>query len=91
MTLPDARSERACMNPPNFEIDPKNPSRVIDGVHFAHQWVGAAAMSHDIQINSYRGFKNGKCYELDIRVAYTNFAVYAPARSKSSPRKIFSA
>jgi hypothetical protein len=55
---------------------------VIDGVRFAHTVEEDAAMSHIIESNLYQGFKNGKCYQLAIRVTSTNFAVYSPGSIK---------
>jgi hypothetical protein len=50
--------------------------QVIDGIKFRHTWDGAAAMSHDVEFNTYWGFDKGKCCELATAVTYTNFAVY---------------
>jgi hypothetical protein len=74
-----AGTVRACAN---SEAPAKDPGRVIDGVRFAHTVEGDAAMSHIIESNLYQGFKNGKCYQLAIRVTSTNFAVYSPGAIK---------
>ncbi len=96
VTLLDAKTESACLTPralpissapgaptiPDFQIDPKHPSRVIDGTKFLHAVDFEGAMSHDIETNQYRGFKNGNCYNLAIHVTFTNFAVYDPGTIK---------
>ena len=66
----------------DFQIDTNIPRRTIHGMSFSHASVGAAAMSHDVQIDSYRAFTHGKCYELSIYVTFGNYAVYAPVVRK---------
>ena len=74
-----ADTQRACLN---SEIFTKDPGRVIDGVKLSQTVEEDAAMSHRIESNLYRGFKKGKCYELAVRVTYTDIGVYDPGTVK---------
>jgi hypothetical protein len=92
VTLLDAKTANACTTPgrlpisgaagapstPEFKIDTRQPSRVIGGVRFIHAFDAAGASSSDIEINRYRGFKDGRCYSLAIHVTYGNFGSYDP-------------
>jgi hypothetical protein len=92
VTLLPAKTLQACLNPGKYElsnsldawfqIDAKNPSRMIDGTRFLHAFDEGAAMSHHIATDLYRGYKNGRCYDLALRIAFTNFKVYPPGAIK---------
>ena len=86
VTLLPAKTEQACTNPGKYEvstlseaefrIDSNSPSRMINGVRFLQARDGGAASNHNIAADLYRGFTHGRCYELAVRVTFTNFAVY---------------
>lgn len=86
VTLLAPKTSQACLNPGTFDlstysdaafqIDAKSPTRVIDGAPFWHASVGAGASSHDVVGDRYRGYKNGRCYELSLAVTFTNFAAF---------------
>jgi hypothetical protein len=92
VTLLPPKTSQACMNPGTFElsthpdaafqIDAKSPTRVIDGAPYWHASVGAGASSHQVVGDVYRGYRNGRCYELALRVTFTNFAAYPPGAIK---------
>jgi len=92
ITLLPAQTGQACLNPGKYEvstspdalfqIDAKNPTRIIDGTRFLHASVQAGAMSHDLIADLYRGYKNGRCYELSLQITFTNFRVYPPGTIK---------
>ncbi len=92
VTLLTAKTMKACLSPGKYEsstsrdalfkIDAKDPSRVINGTRFVHASVSAAAMSHDIAIDLYRGYENGRCYELALQMTFTNFNAYPPGAMK---------
>jgi hypothetical protein len=79
----NAETLGSCTNPgPDVWSNGKEHTRLIDGLRYTHGWVGAAAMSNDIERNIYRAFKNGACFELSINVTFTNFHVYEPGTIK---------
>lgn len=92
VTLLPPKSLWACVNPGEYEvstspdalfqIDAKSPYKMIDGTRFLHSSHGAGAMSHDVAGDVYRGYKNGKCYELSPAITFTNFSVYDPGTVK---------
>lgn len=96
VTVLVARTRQACLHPGDYEIstspdaefrvDLKNPSRLIDGTRFLRSSSEDAAMSHYVLTDRYRGFDNGKCYELETRVAFSNFGVYSPGSIKEFAR-----
>lgn len=87
-----AKTSQACLIPGKFElstlpdaeiqIDAKNSSRMINGIRFLHAFDGGVALSHWIATDRYRGYKNGRCYELAIQVTCANFHVYEPGTIK---------
>lgn len=92
ITMLPARTRQVCLDPgkydvstspdAEFRVDAKIPSRTIDGTRFLHSSVVAAAMSHDVVSDQYRGFDHGRCYQIETRVAFTNFSVYSPGAIK---------
>ena len=76
----DVKTGAACV------IPGKLPSKVIDGVRFVHTLEEGAAMSHYMETNLYRGFKN-RCYELAIHVTFSNFGVYDPGTIKEFTKR----
>jgi hypothetical protein len=97
VTLLAPKTAEACLNQGTlevstypdavFQIDSRSPTRVIDGVRFLHASGGGAASSHDIASDRYRGYKNGRCYELALSVTFTNFGVYDPGSIKEFSRQ----
>jgi hypothetical protein len=83
------QTRRACAAPADHQQKPDaaSPARMIGGISFVHYRSGAAAMSHDIETNEYRGFANGQCYELDASVTFANFYVYPPGAIKQFTRQ----
>jgi len=55
-----------------FDIPPKDPVKVINGVNFEHGITGGAAAGHSTSEDVYRNFHDGKCYELTIAWTYTD-------------------
>lgn len=87
VSLLPAKTEKTCLLPEKspdseFQIDSQNPSRIIDGARFLHSFTEGAAMSHNITVDAYRGYKDGRCYELTVQIGFTNFAVYPPGAIK---------
>ena len=82
----DAKTPGSCSKPgPDVwpeGISATEPTRLINGVRFAHSRIGAGAMSHELENNVYRAFKNGTCYEVSVKVTFTNFQVYEPGTIK---------
>ncbi len=96
VTLLTAKTQQACTSPgkyevssspdAEFQIDVKSPSRVIGGTSFLHSSERGAAMSNDIATDRYRGFKNGRCYELALHITFTNFRAYDPGAIREFTR-----
>lgn len=97
VTLLASKTMQGCLNPGKYEvslspdaafqIDGNNPSRIIDGTRFLHAFEAGSAMSHDIATDRYRGYKNGRCYELALHIAFSNFKVYPPGTIKDFTRQ----
>jgi hypothetical protein len=83
------QTRRDCAAPADHpqKPDAASPTRMIGGISFVHYRSGGAAMSHYSETNEYRGFANGKCYELDASVTFANFFVYAPGAIKKFTRQ----
>lgn len=60
----------------------QHPTKTIGGIAFVHSSDRDGTMSHDIATDTYLGFAAGKCYEVDLHITFTNFAVYAPGMIK---------
>lgn len=78
VTLLPANSVQACLNPGKYEVSTK----IIDGTRFLHAPIYGAAMSSDVAGDVYRGYKKRKCYELSLKIAFTNFKTYSPGAIK---------
>lgn len=50
----------------------------LDGVEFLRFEAGDAAMSHYLNVRSYRGVHDGRCYAIDLLVYGTRPEVYEP-------------
>ena len=62
-----------------FDVPPKEPAKVINGVKFEHGITGGAAAGHGIFEDVYRNFHDGKCYELTIAWTYSEAEADPPA------------
>jgi hypothetical protein len=65
-------------NRPDFYIKPQQPTKFINGVKFVHGVFGGAAMGHYSDMDFYRAFHNGVCWELSVLLTTTEFASYEP-------------
>ncbi len=67
-----------CTQPPD-SVRAGSARRVaIDGIPFTRFDAGDAAMSHYLDVRSYRTVHDGACYAIDLVVYGTNPAVYSP-------------
>jgi hypothetical protein len=82
VTFATAGDEKTCIAAEGGQPDSSQPSVTIDGVKFAHTLDGDAGMSHNLEINRYRGFDKGKCFELATALSYTDFGVYPAGQMK---------
>jgi hypothetical protein len=61
----------------------KTNNETVNGVLFEVIETDGVGLGNFIQGYVYRNFHNGKCYELDIRIASSNIANYDPGTVKS--------
>jgi len=77
-------AESECMKvdepPPHVR---KASNETVNGVPFEVIEADGVGLGNFIQGYVYRNFHNGKCYELDIRIASSNIANYDPGSVKS--------
>lgn len=59
----------------------------INGIDFKHWRSGGAAMSHYLNVRSYRVLHGGRCWAIDLLLMRTNPQVYAPPRTPPFTRK----
>jgi hypothetical protein len=95
--LAAAKTAKACLTPGEndpsmspdgeFQIDRKSPKRVINGANFLHASRGGAGMNHHIGTDRYRGYLNGRCYELALNVTSSGFGAYDPGAIKEFTRR----
>lgn len=69
---------RHCAEPPSSVHPGSVGDAMIDGIHFTRFDAGDAAMSHYLDVHSYRTVHAGTCYAIDLVVFGTNPAVYSP-------------
>jgi hypothetical protein len=77
-------AESECMKldepPPHMG---KVENETVNGVTYKVTETDGVAMGNFIDGHVYRTFHNGKCYELDVRIASSNIANYEPGTVKS--------
>jgi len=96
ISLVSAKSQSMCLTPPShpdtsapgysyrvaFVVSQTHASKVINGVTFEHGEAAGVATGHVVSTDLYRTFHNGKCYELSVNIAQSNFE-----RSPERPRE----
>jgi hypothetical protein len=70
------RSPMRAVNVPEFDIATKDPKRIINRVSFLHGISVSVGSGTATTTDVYRAFHNGKCYELSLNFATTQFANY---------------
>ena len=75
-------TESECM-----KVDESRPRRaknqVVNGVRFKVTETDGVGLGNFIDDDVYRTFHNGKCYELDVRIASSKVEDYEPGKVKS--------
>lgn len=69
---------RHCTEPPSSVRSGSIGDATIDGIRFTRFDAGDAAMSHYLDVRSYRTVHEGTCYAIDLVVFGTNPEVYSP-------------
>lgn len=67
-----------CKKPPDAARAGGAGQATIDGIRFTRFDAGDAAMSHYLDVHSYRTVHDGACYAIDLVVYGTNPEVYSP-------------
>lgn len=67
-----------CLDVPEGVAVPPSDKVVLDGVSFVHFRAADAAMSHYVNVDSYRTVHAGRCYAIDLRISGTRPEVYDP-------------
>jgi len=75
----DPQVVTACTEPPSEAQGTPEPVE-LDGVTFLHYHAEDAAMSHYLQVDGYRGLRQGQCVAIDLIVSGTRPEVYDPPR-----------
>ncbi|HEY0333623.1 MAG TPA: hypothetical protein VGC74_07925 [Stenotrophomonas sp.] len=75
----DAKVVTHCTEPPE-EADGTPEPVELDGVTFLHYHAADAAMSHYLEVDGYRGLREGQCVAIDLIVSGTQPEVYDPPR-----------
>jgi hypothetical protein len=73
-----ASEVRHCTAPPDAVLPGSIAHETIDGVDFTTFEAADAAMSHDLDVHSYRAVRGGACYAIDLLVYGTNPQVFDP-------------
>jgi len=78
--LKESRDEAEClkMQGPPFSVG-KAHTEAVNGIRFTVTETDGVATGNLIEGQAYRSFHGDKCYELDIRIAFSNAADYGPA------------
>jgi hypothetical protein len=78
--LKESRDEAEClkMQGPPFSVG-KAHTEAVNGIRFTVTETDGVATGNLIEGQAYRSFHGDKCYELDIRIAFSNAADYEPA------------
>lgn len=69
---------RRCAEPPSAARTGSIGQATIDGIRFIRFDAGDAAMSHYLDVHSFRTVHDGTCYAIDLVVFGTNPEVYSP-------------
>ena len=69
---------RQCAKPPSSVRTGSVVEATIDGIRFTRFAAGDAAMSHYLDVHSYRTVHDGTCYAIDLVVFGTNPDAYSP-------------
>jgi hypothetical protein len=79
----------ACEHPPGkphdapiFDVDPKHPTKLINGITFAHGVFDGAAMSHYGNEDLYRTYRESSCWELSVILTTTQIASEEPGTTR---------
>lgn len=72
----DATSVRQCTDLPGSAMADSHSQVTLDGVPFQHFRAGDGAMSHFMQVESYRAVRAGHCLAIDLLLIGTNPSVY---------------
>ncbi len=84
----DSQTEVAqCTTPPQAVHAGSVGAVVINGIPFTRFEAGDAAMSHYLDVHSYRVVHAGTCYAIDLLVYGTNPKVYSPPATPPFTRK----
>jgi hypothetical protein len=75
-------SPMRAVNVPEFDIATKDPKRIINRVSFLHGISVSVGSGTAVTTDVYRAFHKGKCYELSLDLATTQFAYYPPGTVK---------
>lgn len=73
----DKKTEAACTAGPTNGEQEKLLNTIIDGKQFVTYEYEDAAAGHQVKGVDYRGFVNGRCYQIGTRLATTTFENYA--------------
>ena len=83
---------QACATPPSSLRDGSTSREHIDGADFVTFHASDAAMSHYLDVHSYRAVHAGACYAIDLLVYGTDPQVYdPPAKTPFSKQQAFTA
>lgn len=80
---PEADTETKCL----ASMPPPVRKESIQGVEFQGGHDSSAAAGHGLEEDSYRAFHDGRCYELDIRIAMSSIGGYVPGTIKEFTEK----
>jgi hypothetical protein len=78
----EATTESECLTFEEFYVKGADPIKIINRVKFKHESGTAAAAGTSIDMDAYRAFHKGKCYELNLNVAMVNVANFDPGTIK---------
>lgn len=76
--IQEAKTKAQCLEFSDFYVAGKDPLKNINHVTFVHRTAASAAMGTVTEIDAYRAFHEGKCYELSINIAATHIQSYDP-------------
>jgi hypothetical protein len=74
----DRTTAKSCLAGPEDEVLDKVSATRIDGVSFAVFEFGDPGSSQNVEVELYRTFHNGECYQLGINRASANAKVFDP-------------
>jgi hypothetical protein len=76
----NTQAVKRCTQPPDSAVPDSETEATLDGVTFKTFKARDAAMSHYLEVKSYRAVHQDTCYALDLLVYGTNPKVYDPPR-----------